>query len=87
MLKQASKDHSEGKIPTRNQEMLKMYRINDESRNIDSNFFLKAKDEKWSTTLGMTIFSLFQEETTEYNLGKNLSEKCIVLHVLIPNQS
>ena len=46
LLKQASENHTKRKIPTRNQEMLGKHKINDEMRNIDSNAFQKAIDEK-----------------------------------------
>jgi len=46
MLKQSSEDHSERKIPTLNQEMLLKHKINDEMRDIDSNGFQKAINEK-----------------------------------------
>ena len=35
----------------------------------------------------MIIFSRFQEKIIEYNLGKNLGGKCVVLYLLVPHQS
>ena len=44
MFEQMSKDHPVGEIPTRNQEMLRKYEIDDEFWNIYSNAFQKVVD-------------------------------------------
>ena len=82
-----SNHHPKGKIPTRDQKVLRENTINDKFGDIDSNATQKAIDKKWNTTLSMTILHRFWKDVVKDYLGKSLRNESEVLHFLVLNQS
>jgi len=82
-----SNHYLKGKIPTRDQKVLREHIINDNIWDIGYNAFQKAIDKKWNTTPSMTILPRFWEDIVKDYLGKNMGNESEVLHFLILNQS
>jgi len=59
VVEYTSNDHPEWGNPTKNQNMHRKHKINDEFGIVDSNAFQKAIDQEWSISLGITVFSVF----------------------------
>ena len=80
-----SDEHTEGQVLVWDKKMIRSHVVDDEFRDVDSNAFQKAIDDKRSRTPSVTILSWFWQEIIEHDLSQDLGGESIVLHLLVPN--